>query len=137
MGLDCSHDAYHGAYSSFNRWRTRVGIVAGYDPELGYEDGTDKTGLKRLDWDAFPEDVVMGVWDQDPEDVLLVLLCHSDCDGVIPARFCDPLAKRLEELLPLLDGDGGGHVGLYRSKTQEFIDGLRSAAASTEDVEFG
>ena len=44
--------------------------------------------------------------------------------------------SRLSELLPLLDGDGGGHIGSYRSTTQAFIDGLLLAHSKKERVEF-
>jgi hypothetical protein len=64
------------------------------------------------------------------------LLAHSDCEGEIQADICAPLADRLEELLPKLEGDGGGHVGSYREKTETFIRGLRSAASAGEAVVF-
>lgn len=76
-------------------------------------------------------------WDVLRDDPLLILLNHSDCEGIIAAADCGPLADRLEGLLPLLpDEDGGGHSGPWRGKTQRFIDGLRLAAARGEDVEF-
>ena len=28
MGLDCSHNAWHGAYSAFMRWRQKLADVA-------------------------------------------------------------------------------------------------------------
>ena len=43
---------------------------------------------------------------------------------------------RMEELLPSLGGDLGGHIGVVRVKTQTFIDGLRRASKMGEDVEF-
>jgi hypothetical protein len=80
----------------------------------------------------------MGEWDATPADPLMILFAHSDCDGVIHPEQATPLANRLEEMLPLLpDGEGGGHVGNWREKTQKFIDGLRMAGAAGEDVEFG
>jgi hypothetical protein len=33
-------------------------------------------------------------------------------------------------------GDSGGHIGDYRDKTQQFIDGLRRAAAANEPLGF-
>lgn len=69
-------------------------------------------------------------------DALIVLLAHSDCEGEIQEDMVGPLADRLEELLPLLEGDGGGHIGSYREKTQTFIDGLRRAEAAGEAVGF-
>jgi hypothetical protein len=76
-------------------------------------------------------------WEQLRPDILHVLLNHSDCEGSIAWKDCKPLADRLTELLPLLRGDGGGHVGSYAVKTQTFIDGLLLADQLHEDVEFG
>jgi hypothetical protein len=48
------------------------------------------------------------------------------------------IARRLEQLLPLLDESvSGGHIASMQDKTQQFIDGLKVAAAAGEDVEFG
>jgi len=90
-----------------------------------------------LDWGHITDANVRGDWDRLPEDPLLVLLVHSDCDGHIAPREAAALAERLEELLPALpDGTGGGHIGDWRAKTQTFIDGIRQAARAGETVEF-
>lgn len=76
-------------------------------------------------------------WEMLEPDPLHELLYHSDCDGELPVDICGPLADSLERLLPLLpDGDGGGHIGIWRDKTQAFIDGLRLAAKNGEAVGF-
>lgn len=31
MGLDTTHDAWHGAYSSFGDWRNQLAELAGYE----------------------------------------------------------------------------------------------------------
>lgn len=119
MGLDTSHDCWHGAYSAFSRFRRKIAEVAGYGPMDDYRGfGGDK------EWP-----------DNDP---LVGLLDHSDCDGSIPAKDCSAIADRLESLLPALEraGDGGGHVGLYSDAAKQFIKGLRKAAKANEDVEF-
>ena len=118
MGLDVSHGCWSGAYSAFARWRVEIARVAGID-------------LKSME--GYGGDVS---WETLRPDVLHVLLDHSDCDGSIPWEFTEKLAVRLTELLPLLGGDGGGHIGLYREKTQEFIDGLLLAHGANEPVEF-
>lgn len=120
MGLDVSHGCWNGAYSAFHRWRVKISSVAGINLEAmsGFADGQ---GVK---------------WESLKPDVLHVLLYHSDCDGEIAWEYTKPLADRLTELLPLLDGDGGGHIGSYREKTQTFIDGLLLAHESQEQVEF-
>lgn len=135
MGLDTSHDCWHGAYSAFNRWRNKLAEVAGYhffkagDPPL-YEQ-------PLIDWGHVTQDQLYGKWDETPKDPLLVLIAHSDCEGEIYPQQAGPLADRLEELLPLLpDGEGGGHIVSWKAKTQQFIDGLRAAFKANEPVEF-
>lgn len=161
MGLDTSHDCWHGAYSAFHRWRCKLAEVAGLPPlefmEGFWADpgGTRPSGvaltlrvaasdLKR----AYPEsDIAESLlrrfegfpirWACLKPDPLYVLLYHSDCDGSISAADCGPIADRLAQLLPLLPSDPDhGHIGDWRAKTQAFIDGLRAAAAAGEDVMF-
>jgi hypothetical protein len=120
MGLDTTHECWHGAYSAFMRWREKLAEVAGL-PALRQMSGYGG----NISWDV------------PRPDVLYELLNHSDCDGFLPAAICAPLADRLSELLPLLPVvDDGGHIGPWREKTQRFIDGLRTAAAHNQDVEF-
>ncbi len=118
MGLDTSHDCWSGAYSAFHRWRSKLAELVGLQ---GFSD------IKETN------DIRFKVLGKDP---IRFILAHSDCDGIIPHKQCKPLAKRLTELLPKLDGDGGGHIGSYREKTQQFIDGLMKAHKKGEDVEF-
>jgi hypothetical protein len=140
MGLDTSHDCWHGAYSAFMRWRRELARVAGLPPldlmEAFYVAGDYMDPIKT-------EDAYQGIRQQLPirwqalrPDVLHALLYHSDCDGELAAELCGPLADRLSELLPLLAGDFGGHVGAIAVKTQQFIDGLRLAASLNEPVRF-
>lgn len=113
MGLDISHGCWYGAYSAFMRWRTALCDAAGYGA-INLREGFTLPGIP---WPA--------------DDVLTVLLAHSDCDGEIAWEDCGPLAARLEELLPALE-----EAGLYVEKTQQFIEGLDHAARSKENVEF-
>lgn len=137
MGLDTSHDCWHGAYSAFTRWRNKLAEVAGY--EIAKVD-TGDLGMRDtilIDWGHVTPLQLQGEWAETPADPLLVLIAHSDCDGFIYPAQAGPLANRLAELLPLLpDEDSGGHIGRWRDKTQRFIDGLRGAAEAGEDVEF-
>jgi hypothetical protein len=134
MGLDTSHDCWHGPYSAFNRWR--IGVAAAANIVLDYMMGHagDRPGLQ---------------WDET--DVLSILLHHSDCEGDIPADNCAALADRLEGLLPKLPKVGerlwrqpdywwtvdADEVEWFQSRTRQFIAGLRRAAAAGEAVEFG
>lgn len=132
MGLDTSHDCWHGAYSAFSRWRYELARVAGYKADEQQRD-------YELPWDMFEDKNYQGEWDSPPgDDPLLYLLVHSDCDGVIHPEHGIHIAARLEQLLPLLDdSEAQGHIWpSMRGKTQQFIDGLREAAKAGEDVDF-
>lgn len=164
MGLDTTHGCWHGAYSAFSRWREELARKAGVPLDLmegyyGFRAGSSESRVwdDAMEWSAPREGgplcgdyrgtmlhrYITNVsawlpikWEALKPDILHVLLDHSDCEGEIAAADCGPLADRLEELLPLLEGDGGGHIGSYREKTQTFIDGLRLAASQNEAVEF-
>jgi hypothetical protein len=153
MGLDTTHDAWHGAYSAFMRWRTEIAKAAGMPPlELmegffqpmkgsqgiatfylgrGADDELARSSIERL------EQRLPIKWECLKPSPLHELLFHSDCDGEIPTESCGPIADELEKLLPLLPGgEGGGHIGNWRDKTKQFIDGLRAAAAAGEPLGF-
>jgi hypothetical protein len=144
MGLDVSHDCWHGAYSAFMRWRGKLAEVAGLPP-LDLMEGFYPGLIDVLKYVSPPFDDVVEQWRKSlpirwealKPDVLHILLYHSDCDGDIPTEYCDLLADRLEELLPLLPTEQDyGHIGDWQKKTRKFIDGLRLAAKNGEPVEF-
>jgi hypothetical protein len=147
MGLDTSHDCWHGAYSAFMRWRTKIAEVAGLPPlclmEGFWAKGAPGDPIKDYA-EKWPDgaqtvyDSLPIAWDAlRPDPALYFLLSHSDCDGEIPHEICAPLAERLSELLPAMPaGDAGGHIGGWREKTQSFIDGLKRAAEAGEPVDF-
>ena len=137
MGLDVTHGCWSGPYSAFNRWREAIEGAAGITAtHLAAFLGVTEERL-ATDRAAVPESILCGEWEQDPPDVLFILSLHHDCDGIIPLRFCAPLAERLEGLLPLLPQDDvpGLPHGL-QARTQRFVDGLRSAASRGDDVRF-
>lgn len=157
MGLDTTHDAWHGAYSAFMRWREKLAEVAGLPPLQLMEGFYSPLKSDGTPFSGFPSTFYLGPstdeltrsciarlevglpirWDALKPSPLHELLCHSDCDGEIPATSCGPIADELEKLLPLLpDGDAGGHIGVWRAKTQQFIDGLRRAALANEPLGF-
>lgn len=150
MGLDVSHGCWHGAYSAFMRWREKLAEVAGLPPlQLmeGFYEPLDSRNLPTLyhGMETQSGDYLRQIdarlpisWDCLNPDVLHQLLYHSDCEGSLEAEVCGPLADRLSELLPLLPAaEDNGHIGNWRDKTQQFIDGLRDAAEAGESVEFG
>jgi hypothetical protein len=113
MGLDTTHNCWHGSYGSFGRWRKAVADAAGY----GNLDAYEGFGGKKQ-------------WPDVDDDILAVLLSHSDCDGEILAKDCLPLAIRLERLIVLIKDER------WQETTQQFVNGLRLAAELGENVEF-
>lgn len=97
-----------------------------------------------LDWGHITEANLAGKWDETPEDPLIVLFAHSDCDGSIHPKQASPLATALEALLPALaeverQQPSMGHIarghGLVGC-TERFVAGLRAAAAARQALRF-
>lgn len=150
MGLDTSHDCWHGPYSRFHCWRTAVARAAGKAPLMLMEGFFKAPPVESLAWMAprdggplcgSPHGPLMTHWIERHccdlpltfdgiygDDPLRFLLDHSDCDGEIQAPMCLPIAARLEDMLPRMDE--------WKGETQQFIDGLRLAASRGENVEF-
>ena len=137
MGLDTTHDAWHGAYSAFNRFRAAVCKAAGgaWPP---HEPGTRVDGEPCLDnrmW-YVPESVT-----RDKNPGLYEFLCHEDCEGSIAPDMCAKVADDLEALLPTLDEMGldWGHLercGGPGGAARKFIAGCRAAHVAGEPLEF-
>lgn len=118
MGLDTTHDCWHGPYGSFMQWRRVVCEAA----DWGVLDEYDGFGGEK----PFPAD-----------DVLTELLHHSDCDGDLKWEICGALADRLEGLLPAIARkDSLPSFPYYGDATRAFIAGLRRAHEARENVEF-
>lgn len=119
MGLDTTHDCWHGPYGAFSRWRIHLHHL--------------------LTGDAEDEMNLNAAWTRgdyaDQSIPINVLMNHSDCEGSIAVADCGPLADALEELLPRVT-DPEGALPYNVPKTEEFIAGLRCAAKLGEDVEF-
>jgi hypothetical protein len=147
MGLDTTHNCWHGGYSSFNAWRDYVARAADIPLWLmeGYSQAVDSAILQDVQGPyvhAFLKRVAPYLplsWDMLKPDILHVLLTHSDCDGEIAAADCGPLADRLEMLAPDIEQlivAGEGDLDWWRARTPQFIAGLRLAASHGEAVEF-
>lgn len=131
MGLDTSHDAWHGAYGSFGHFRNQIAKQIGLikeDEEL-YKDNS-------VDWEYYSRihPQYMGIWVEEPEDPIMYLLCHADHDGIIHNRHLLPLANRLNEVL----AESGGAFERWTGENylRQFIDGLLRAYLEDDHIDF-
>lgn len=151
MGLNCSHGAFDGAYSAFNRFRQAVCHITGFegsygphyeysmkgeplytkDGQIAYRDGYDADTFYLPD--HMTQETWPGLWE---------FLSHSDCDGEISPEMCTKVADDLEKLVPRmkeLGWDAGGHIeraGGFVSVLEKFITGCRMAAKHNEPLDF-
>lgn len=125
MGLDISHDAWHGAYSAFMRFRIQLAKAAKFPP------------LEQMQAYSDSEDAIS--WEPFEKHPLFPLLYHSDCDGHINRSKLKPLADYLESILPELEKlePGWGHMPNVADKTRQFIAGCRLAIKKRQRLEFG
>lgn len=150
MGLNCSHDAFHGAYSAFNSFRQAVAAATGgsFPPHYVYENGDvswdDNTGLLKRHADL---DERRWYWGDDysaeTHPGLYILFMHSDFGGEISPEDCVLVANDLEAALPRIASLGWhpyGHIALgggYVAVTKKFIAGCRAAAEEGVPLTFG
>lgn len=146
MGLDCSHDAWNGAYSAFNRFRQAIAWAVGGSFPPHYRRNDDGTMKARIDGsfilalDMDPDQIYLDdEFTRETNPGLWEFLLHSDCDGEIAPDMCAKLADEMEALLPKLDSlnEAGGHLPRGPAyAARRFIKGCREAAAANEPLEF-
>lgn len=135
MGLDTSHDAFHGSYSAFNCLRQEVAHAVGgsYGPHWlrNYHGqlARDRDGYLIRDTSLDDSMVYLPVEiTPDAYPGLLEFLRHSDCDGEISPEMCAKVADDLESLLPECE---------CREALGRFIAGCRAAAKEGVPLTFG
>ena len=126
MGLECSHGAFLGSYSSFSGFRRAICRAIGID---------ENDWAECKDWsfsEGYSPETNPGLWE---------LLNHPDCWGEISPELCRAIAIELTEfVLPELVKSGDGEDlfdGGYAAICLQFISGCRSAANLNECLIFG
>jgi len=117
MGLDTTHNAFHGAYSGFDHLRRRLVEQA---CQGTYRDGRDHY-YWTFESERVPHDVRPGMY---------ALLNHSDCEGDLSPQQCTDVAQFLEW--------ADRHItDVYaKDKAAQFARGCRLAAEANETLEF-
>lgn len=114
MGLDTTHNAFQGAYSSFMRFRKglvshsmkmNINDFEGYDGNVPYSK-IENEGLRRI-------------------------VNQSDCEGEISPQDCKKIADYLESVIPELD------EGDLKSRSIQFKEGCLLAHSKNEFIVFG
>jgi hypothetical protein len=128
MGLDTTHNAWHGPYSSFNRFRHELAKRIGINL-------VEYNGYSVLSGDHIPDDSEL----KDLESIdhpLMDLFNHSDCDGELTPKQCLLIAKGLEDVIlkspiPTTPEEDG-----FIERCMQFRDGCMLAVTKQENLEF-
>ena len=132
MGLDVSHDAFRGAYSTFNRLRQAVAKA------IGGSFPSHQDPVKYPDSNVWHYDDEL--FDLNAHPGVRMFLCWSDCDGEHTPEECAVVARDLESIIQKIDeGLDWGHlaaVGGSRAALQKFIDGCKRASGASEKLVF-
>lgn len=115
MGLDTTHGAWHGPYSSFGRFRDKLAEMRGFRLR-------DMIGFGgRAEWT-----------DEQKNDPLYPLLNHSDCDGELSPKECANVALGLSQILI---SENGSDKNFFED-VRQFRDGCIAAFTKNESIEF-
>lgn len=119
MGLDTTHNCWHGPYSAFHGFRMKL---------------AEKIGINLMEMEGFTAD---GKPWKDVDSKLVPLLYHSDCDGELTVEECKLIAEGLTEVLENLTDDGDEPPFYsFKSRVEQFRDGCLDAIEKNEPVEF-
>ena len=118
MGLDTTHNCWHGGYGSFNMFRHLLAeqIDINLDEYNGYgaDNGKDLTTIKH---DIMP------------------LLNHSDCDGRLTLKESKRIIKGLDNILENFKIDPK-FDDYFKSKIIQFRDGCSDAVNKKQMIKF-
>ena len=154
MGLDTTHNAWHGSYGSFMVFRKWLAKKLGIPLELmeGYysEESFRPNMFKLLDY-KFPkgdELEMSGIrelrgmlplkWEAFKESPLHEFLYHSDCEGDFEVESCKNISLAMTKILNDIDAEGGPkeEEKYWYDKLKQFADGFWLAYEKKEKLEF-
>lgn len=118
MGLDTTHNCFHGPYSTFNRFRHSVAMQIGInlDDYSAYNTNTEKD-LSKLEHDLMP------------------FFNHSDCDGILTVEESKRIAKGLTDVLENFNDSIEADYN-FKEMVEQFRDGCLDAISANEEIDF-
>lgn len=118
MGLDTSHNCWHGSYSSFNQFRYSLGrqIGVNLDEYIGYGEG----GTKYL---------------TDIKHELYPFFMHSDCEGELTVEESKQIVIGLNKVLENFNENLELSYN-FKNKIIQFRDGCLDAISKNEIIDF-
>lgn len=119
MGLDTTHDAWHGPYSFFNNFRKDIAAQIGInlDDCIGFG-GNCTIDLSKID------------------HPIITLLGHSNCDGEITVEECRKTIIGIDQILDNLDKDLIKNHEFFMTDLLQFKKGCEKAIKQNEPIEF-
>lgn len=116
MGLDTSHNCWHGPYSSFSRFRKSLG---------------EQIGINLNEYDGFGGEKSFDTLTHDVRP----LLDHSDCDGQLSVKEAKQVADGLTSILKNFNENLKMDM-LFKSQIIQFRDGCLDAVRRNEIIDF-
>ena len=120
MGLGTTHNAFHGGYGYFMRFREALMQAIGGPPLRTMEGFNESSGALHSSWEPW--------LDHD----LYPLLNHSDCDGFLTPSECARVAQGLNKVIASKKLNKE-----FEDAAFQFMTGCLDAARCEEELEFG
>jgi hypothetical protein len=126
MGLDTSHNCWHGPYSSFNEFRRALAACIGIDLSeyMGYGNESATKDLSSIEHGIMP------------------LLNHSDCEGELSVEESRSISEGLSPILNSLSQysteeiDRKYKAWRFKERIEKFRDGCLLAIENNEVIDF-
>lgn len=118
MGLDTTHDCWHGPYSLFNRFRFSLAFQIGIN--LNDYKGYNENGTKDL---------------ESIEHDLMPLFNHSDCDGLLTVKESERIIKGLNNVLENFNHKIESDYN-FKDSIIRFRNGCIDAVSKKQEIEF-
>ncbi|GAB6122313.1 hypothetical protein [Dysgonomonas termitidis] len=122
MGLDTTHECWHGPYSSFNDFRKKLCSLIGLDIDQFCGYNNNAPGCVLMSRHTIPH----GIYP---------LINHSDCDGVLFPYESESIVEGLNDILEKHPGLKDDDPYFY-NKIIQFRDGCIKAVNKEETIEF-